>query len=45
MQKKEKRWKKDMTLVVGSEKTLKVKFDELEKKLQVKEKELQEKEE
>ena len=41
---KEKQWQQDMTLVVESEKTLKVKFDELEKKLQDKEKELQEKE-
>ena len=30
---KEKQWQKGMTLVVESEKTPKVKFDELEKKL------------
>ena len=38
---KEKKWKQDMTFVVESQKTLKVKFDELEKKLQEKEKELE----
>ena len=38
---KEKKWKKDMTLVVESEKTLKEKHDEMEKKLQEREKELE----
>ena len=33
-----------MTLVVDSENTLKIKYDEMEKKLQEKEKQLQEKE-
>ena len=41
---KKKQWNQDMILVVESEKSLKVKFDELEKKLQEKEKELQDKE-
>ena len=41
---KEKQWKKDMTLVVESEKAMKGKFNEMEKKLQEKEKELQDKE-
>ena len=41
---KEKQWKIDMTLVVENEKTLKIKYDEMEKKLQEKEKKLQEKE-
>ena len=31
---KEKQWKRDMSLVVESEKTLQAKSDELEKKLQ-----------
>ena len=38
---KEKQWKRDMSLVLESEKTLKAKYDELEKKLQEKEKELE----
>ena len=38
---KEKQWHKDMTLVVESEKTLKRKYDELVRKLQEKEKELE----
>ena len=41
---KEKQWKIDMTLVVDSEKTLKIKYNDMEKNLQEKEKQLQEKE-
>ena len=37
---KEKQWKRDMSLIVESEKTIKAKSDELEKKLKAKEKEL-----
>ena len=36
-----KKWERDMSLLVESEKTLKWKYDELEKKLQEKEKELE----
>ena len=36
-----KQWERDMSLLVESEKTLKWKYDELEKKLQEKEKELE----
>ena len=35
---KEKKWHKDMTLVVESEKTMKQNFNEMERKLQEKEK-------
>ena len=38
---KEKKWKKDMTLIVESENFLKAKVDSLEKRLQEKEKELE----
>ena len=41
---KEKQWQRDMSLVVESEKTLKAKYDELERNMQEKEKEIQEKE-
>ena len=37
---KEKKWHKDMTLVVESEKTMKQNFNEMERKLQEKELEL-----
>ena len=37
---KEQQWERDMSLVVESEKNLKSKYDELEKKLQEKEKEM-----
>ena len=40
---KEKQWQRDMSLVVDSEKNFKAKYDELEKKLEYKEKELEEK--
>ena len=36
-----KQWERDMSLLVESEKILKRKYDELEKKLQEKEKELE----
>ena len=38
---KENQWKKDMNLVVESEKTLKEKHDEMERKLQEREKEIE----
>ena len=38
---KEKQWKKDIALVVESEKDLKGKYHEMERKLQEKEKELE----
>ena len=41
---KEKQLQNDMTLIVGSEKSLKTKEYEMEKRLQEKEQELQEKE-
>ena len=37
---KEKKWKNYMTLVVGSEKALKTKIDDLERRLQEKERQL-----
>ena len=39
--KKVKQWERDMSLVVESEKTLKDQYDELENKMQKKEKELE----
>ena len=38
---KERQWIEDMALVVESEKTMKVKYEEMERKLQEKEKELE----